>query len=113
MSEQQTVIGKLKKIEKIHPEETKHQMMGRILNKNQMAIEENVEEQFWDYFYDTYVYADEEMYIIKHKIENDYGDIAFASEKENGEIDFVVSYYNGGCDLTEALETALENMKNK
>jgi len=36
-----------------------------------------------------------------------------ANRNQDGSIDFNVRYYNGGCSLGEALETAIKKLENK
>ena len=77
-----------------------------------------------DGFYDTweecfretqcgkYVIANNNIYrIIEDKEFSDCENIFEAHTNELGQIMYCLSYYNGGCGFSEAIETALENME--
>jgi hypothetical protein len=59
--------------------------------------------------YDEYVIYDDRVYAVN--MDSDYGDIMYARQRSDGQIDFVLEYYNGGCCFSEAIEEALENIK--
>ena len=48
--------------------------------------------------------------IISEDDIDDYADIFNASKNEDGTIDFLLRYYNGGCSFNEALTTAINKM---
>lgn len=47
------------------------------------------------------------IYTIINKTEHDEGHICYASKNEDGTIDFVLQFYNGGTYFEEMLEEAL------
>ena len=59
-----------------------------------------------------YVYSDvnDALYQLKDHTEDEYG-VNRIDILPNGEIDFVLSFYNGGACFTEAFESALKKAK--
>ena len=70
-------------------------------------------EYFEDVFYRKAFEINGIVYEVESKEINPYDDIYNASLNENGNIDFELKYYNGGCSFNEALEAALEKLENK
>jgi hypothetical protein len=46
------------------------------------------------------------VYEVHNNRFNDDSDLYVMEEKPNGELEYLVRFYNGGCGFTEALETA-------
>lgn len=112
MSQQETHIGKLIKIDKC--KETSVEEWCKeycIENKNYKEdYYDTYEEYFRDEYYDEFVIVDDNIYKI---IENKrYTDIFKANKNELGQIEYVLNYYNGGCGFSEAIEYAIRNMNN-
>jgi hypothetical protein len=61
--------------------------------------------------YDDYVILHEMIFKVVKKEEFEAGDIYKASINKNGDLDFVLSFYNGGCCFSEALEEAIGGME--
>lgn len=104
MSRQETIKGVLKPTN-----ETLNEYMANIefpdyYDRND---EDDVEEYFNDKFYRKAVLIDGMVYEVDSK-EVEGADIFDARKVENGEIHFLVSYYNGGCSFSEAIDEALE-----
>ena len=75
---------------------------------------DNYLEHFEDEASDNYVVVGDIVYeVVERSSNNTYDDIFEASRNEDGTIDFTVKYYNGGCCFSEAIETALEGLKDK
>jgi hypothetical protein len=63
---------------------------------------------------DTHVVDGDTIYeVVERSSNNTYDDIFEASRNEDDTIDFTVKYYNGGCCFSEAIEIALEGLKDK
>jgi len=110
MSENEAYFGKLKEIKYSGAIED---IILKICEEENYEIDKNnIKESFYDEAYDDYVVVDDKIYKI---IESNYVDpyeIFKASKNDDGTINFIVSYYNGGCGFTEAIEEALNNMEN-
>lgn len=71
-------------------------------------------EQFNDEFSheNGYVIANDKVYqIIDDDEGNNEEDIFYVRQNPDGSINYVVQYYNGGCCFSEAIEYALDRMK--
>jgi len=69
------------------------------------------EECFRNVFSNEYVVANNSIYRIIEDTEfSDCEDIFEAHTNELGQIQYCLSYYNGGCCFEEAIEKALERM---
>jgi hypothetical protein len=79
------------------------------------------EEMGFNEFPDEYIYEEESGFqytfingklyeFVSHAEDRDYCDIYNASRAEDGEIEFTLQYYNGGCCFSEALEAALKKL---
>lgn len=61
--------------------------------------------------YDKYVLLDGyEIYEVVKDVEQEDYDIFQMKANHDGTLDYVVSFYNGGCSLSEALQYAKEKM---
>lgn len=101
MSQTETHIGKFK-----------------ILAKGKDNILEYIKEhnidKFFDVNYNNYITSESEYYdilngdtLIEYVEHREYGEddsLVEFTKNEDGTIDFLVQFYNGGCCLTEALE---------
>ena len=63
--------------------------------------------------FDGYVSLKGKIFKVAECKPRDYGDIFKSYKNLDGSISFVVSYYNGSCSFSEALEYALTNMENE
>lgn len=95
---------------------------GKIVPTN-MTLEEYVthrateafddaEEYFWDNYYDDAFIIDGMIYEPQLK-SIDVDDLFIASQNDDGSIDILVNFYNGGCGLSDAIEAAIINMKRE
>lgn len=83
--------------------------LGRtVLETSDSWIAELIEEYYGkskSYFYDS---ESEILYKVK-RVELEPESIMVANRKSDGSIDFLLSYYNGGCSFDEALALAIDN----
>ena len=111
MSEQVTNIGYLRKIPKFQNETTEN-IARKILSEKHIDINGygSYTECLQNELSDTFTIIENEVYQIT--IEKSFydEDIFHATKMAQGRINFVVSFYNGGCCLSEALEEALKNI---
>lgn len=68
-------------------------------------------EQLADFGYDSYLITDSKVYKIEKEELDPYDDILNAFLNEDGSISFEVKFYNGGCGLSEAIESAIKRNK--
>jgi len=115
MSDYETRKGKCKKITK-DENESYSDFCTRII-KTYSSRSEDIsnfdEEDLRWYIYDNSIAVlnNNDAYVIIHEDSiDDYQDIYNASKNEDGTIDFLLRYYNGGCSFDEALTTAIKNM---
>lgn len=66
---------------------------------------------FLDVMYKEYEMINGELYQIIDYNESDGGDIFQATDNGDGTYNFVVSYYDGGCCFSEAIEEAMKGVK--
>jgi len=104
MSETVSITGKMKKIDL-------EEVCKMICKENNYSIDgcDSYQEALSDSGGREYFIKDNEVYKVFDIEENEGGDIFKASES-NGEIDFVLQYYNGGCSFEEALDEALSTI---
>ena len=120
MSQMETHIGKLLEVDMkgLSLEEWCKQYCNEHDIKELESYYDAWIEKFSDCF--TYCFPDRMQYVIANNkpyqiIENkeNYGEDIFNAKKNfDNSINYVVQYYNGGYDFNEAIETALERMKN-
>lgn len=74
-------------------------------------VNEKFNEIFWR---GKYIVIDKEVYELEMESETDAcEDIYEASYDKDGNIDFLVQFYNGGCCYSEAIEDAVKLLKKK
>lgn len=59
----------------------------------------------------AYIYQDDIYQVTYSPVEDD-GDIYEANKNEDGTIDFLTRFYNGGCSFNEALDYAMEKLSS-
>lgn len=119
MSCTETKIGKLYKVNKRFEKEELEKVCKRCLR---VDIGCNVDKMHG--YYKTYeewlisehcedyiVYKNELYYVSIAEEYNNECDILKAYKNEDNSIGFVLSYYNGGCCFTEAIEASLKKME--
>ncbi|HCL4447073.1 TPA: hypothetical protein N2D16_002678 [Clostridium botulinum] len=107
--------GKLTKLEKLK-NETLEQQSERICKENNFYELPDFcytwEECLTSELYERYYINNNSLYVIEsEQIDPEY-DMFNAKINDNGEIEFEIRYYNGGCSLNEALDKAMNNLKN-
>ena len=117
MSSQETHIGTIKELKRLE-DETFEQMCERLYLEQNKSVPK-------DDWYDTYAEAlkdcDFDKFYINEKSETVYAilndkasrdDVDVSHAVQTGDaIDYIVSFYNGGCSFPEALDSAIERMK--
>lgn len=112
MSETVHYKGTLTKVERFE-NETLEEHCKRLLEINELPeYYETYEEVFNDRLYKRYIIYDNNIYSV-YKKEIGSENMFNANINQNGEIEFEVMYYNGGCGFTDAINYAMENIKQK
>ncbi|PLR99584.1 hypothetical protein [Bacillus sp. T33-2] len=111
MSETVHYKGVLKKVER-HEDETLEEQCKRLLNNKDLpSYFDNYQEYFSDEYYYKFTIQNGVIYSIEKEDVDPDIDIFNASVGDNGEINFEVRYYNGGCGFDEAIEEAIKTIK--
>jgi hypothetical protein len=76
------------------------------------TLDEDILEQYL-YDIDGYVKVNNKIYEMEDKPFVDDADIFEMSENPDGSLEYLVRFYNGGCGLFEALDTAYDRNINK
>lgn len=110
-------VGRLLKVDRCE-EETIENWCKEYCNQNGIlefdshGYYDSWEECFRNKFDKEFIVAQNNVYRIIEDKEFDGDDIFEASKNELGQIQYCLSYYNGGRGFTEAIETALKRMEN-
>ncbi|EKS4345002.1 hypothetical protein QB607_003005 [Clostridium botulinum] len=114
MSEMVQYKGKLIKLEKLN-NETLEQQSERICKENNFYKLPDFyytwAECLTSELYERYYISNDSLYSIESEQVDPEYDMFNASLNKNGEIEFEVKYYNGGCGFNEALDEAMNNLK--
>ena len=115
MSDYETRKGKCKEVMK-HEDESYSDFCIRLIKDYSSADDDfsnfDEEDLRW-YLYDNDIAVLNKNYayvVISEDDIDDYADIFNASKNEDGTIDFLLKYCNGGCSFDEALTTAINKM---
>lgn len=113
MSEHVTYKGKLKEV--FAEVESLNEKITNLFESKKIILSDDEKEDlicsFYEYdFYDSHVLLEDKLYEIIEKDEL-MNDLFQMNANDNGELEFVVSYYNGGCGFSEAIEYAYKNKK--
>lgn len=117
MSQQETIIGKLKLLEKLNGETLEDQckrVYCERFNPDDEALElckDNFQQQLMDEGWETFVIYNGNLYEAISKKDLNSCDMFNISKAEDGTYDFSLSYYNGGCCFSEAIERAFRRME--
>lgn len=115
MSETVQYIGKLKPFSASKGESLTDQLLRFAKSKNEdisdFPTECENEAINWmkDRLYEQFLIIDGVLFETEIKYSNT-GDIFFAKVEANGDISFILEFYNGGCCFQEAIEIALNKM---
>lgn len=110
MSETVYYTGKLTPV-KTKTGETLEDTAKRIIDENNYKIEsyyKTAHECFDDVYYREYITVNNKIYSVQNEDVDDNDDIFKATINEDGSINYVVKYYNGGCSFNEAIEEAMK-----
>lgn len=111
MSETVHYRGTMRAVEKLDNESTESQCKRLLCNKELPSYYDSYQEMLLDEFYEEFVICNDVLYSVLKTEEIDPDENMFiASVNENGDINFEVKYYNGGCGFNEAIEYALEKV---
>lgn len=104
--------GKLRKVERLE-NETLEEQCKRVLDSQGESdpLEEGSYDSYLEKltYYHEFVLCNGELYgVISMEERDPDGEIFTMTEKENGDLDFEVRYYNGGYGFNEAIERAYE-----
>lgn len=115
MSQVEVHIGRLLKVDKLEEESIENWCKEYCQQNGCEHLEgwyNNWEECFRNVFSNEFVIVNNNIYrIIEDKEFSDCEDIFEAYTNELGQIQYCLSYYNGGCGFGEAIETALKRME--
>jgi len=109
MSETIHYKGTLTKVERLENESLEEQCKRLLNGKELDDCYDTYKEMLLNEFYKQYYLYNDILYLV-NKIEL-YGDVFNASNGKNGEINFEIVYYNGGCSFNDAIERALNDIK--
>jgi len=125
MSETETHIGKVKKIEVENVDSFLRDKI-RVMDEEYAdksdseidAIAATYDAGYIEWYSSEYefmlgskvVIANDDIYEVVENRELEYEDISMATTNADGTISYVIQYYNGGCGFSEALESALKKL---
>jgi len=112
MSQTETHVGKLLKIVPIC--QTVEAWCKSYCDKEGIEMKpyyDSWEECFCDEYRNKFIIYKNNIYKIIKDVDLDGDDVYHANLNSDGTINYVVSFYNGGCGFSEALGYALENME--
>lgn len=102
----------MKEVEKLDNESIEFQCQRILNNKPLPWFYDSYQELLLNDFYEEFVVYNDVLYsVLKEEIDMDE-DIFIAKVNKNGDIDFEVKYYNGGCGFEEAIEEAIDKLNN-
>lgn len=111
MSETVLNIGKLILVE-LADGESIEQYAEKISEGEKEKYHETFLEQLLSDHYDEYVLSNRILYHNECEIDENGGDIFEATKNEDGTINYIVQYYNGGCCFSEAIGYALKKLNS-
>jgi len=112
MSEQVIESGTARRI-CIKASDTEEEVYRKICNKESYERNDyydSWEETLREEGYDKYIITDHGLFVVESCESQDGYDVFHATENEEGVINFVLSYYNGGCSHSEAFEYAINKL---
>lgn len=121
MSEQVLVTGTIKKVDLGFGAPESYMMKilkekslwdGYIKDKEKYpSLDHSIKDYFLDMMYKEYEMINGELYQVVDYNESGAEDIFKATDNGDGTYDFTLSYYNGGCCFSEAIEEAMKGVK--
>lgn len=115
MSQMEVHVGRLLKVDRCENEPIEN-WCKEYCNQNGILLLKKYYDSWTECFSNEYskkfVISNNNIYKIIEDMAFDGEDIFEASKNELGQIQYCLSYYNGGCGFTEALEIALKRMES-
>jgi hypothetical protein len=102
--------GVLKEVERYPDENLSYQCKRLLDNRELPSYYDSYEEFLRDELYKEYIIHDDIVYKYEKEELDPESDIFEATRNINGDIEFEVLYYNGGCSFEEAIEEAMRNI---
>jgi hypothetical protein len=96
-------------LERFEDESLEDQCKRLLENKELPPYFDCYAEYLLDEHYQKYVIIDEIVYYVQKEDVDTESDIFKATKNPDGNFEFEVRYYNGGCGFEEAIEEALKN----
>lgn len=116
MSESVIEKGNLKLIKKLDSESLEEQckrILNNRINNCELDYYESYKQALLSEFYYNYYIYNNDLYNLNYSSSDAYEDIAEGEIKEDGSINFLVSYYNGGACLHEMLHIVMDKIKRE
>lgn len=112
MSEVQHQSGKLVRLDR-KLNETLEEQCKRVLEVTELdKYCSSYREQLQQTHYEEFIIHNDTLYQVKDLVKHDPDEDLFKIKKINGsDFEFEVKYYNGGCGLEEAIESAFEELE--
>ena len=114
MSQTETHVGRLMKVDKLDST-TPEEWCEEYCKENGCLSLDQYYDTWEGYFNDEYsgefITHKNDIYRIIKDTKCCGDDIFHASKNENGTIDYILNYYNGGCGFSEAIEEALDSLR--
>lgn len=113
MSDYETHKGKIRKVETdLSPVEFARSIIGdKEVKYYDMSNDEDVLEYFRDEYSEQYVIMNNTIYSIENKELDGDADIFQYEKLEDGSIEYLFRFYNGGTCLHEQIESVLEEVE--
>lgn len=115
MSEQETHFGKVKEVDLYGADVEQWCKCYCIEHGTNKLDYDSWTEQYKDNFEfdEKFKVIGSKVYEVISDVEEDDAYIYRASRNSDGTINYILSFYNGGCGFEEALEDAINNMDNE
>lgn len=117
MSEMEYRFGKIQKVKTDNVEEYADKILKEKLTEERynryVELYDTKLEFLTDELYNEYVLVNNELFKIIEDNSFDHDDyLAKAKQIDEDTFEYTLVYYNGGCEFNEALEDAMENLKD-
>lgn len=112
MSETVKYVGTIREVSH-GANETIEEIAQRLLGEERESGYDSWLEQLQDKRYDEFVVRNGVLYEINATQDDDDSDIFEMTKEQNGDLRFVVQFYNGGCSLDEAIGYAFDNLEKR
>ena len=113
MSENITASGKLIKVNLKN--QTMYDYMRKKLDEKKIdhisLSNQEMAFEFYEYYYENYIILKNILYHLKSNNSVDADNSFQLAYDEDGNLNFFIQYYNGGCSMEEALEEAFKTLE--